>query len=235
MAQKKKKSTGASPSKEFKPEVVNIEVLKPHPRNYREHPEDQIEHIIESIKEHGIYKNIIVAKEFTLLAGHGVWIASLRMGLKELPVIKLDLDPDDPRALKILTGDNEIGGRGEINDRLLSEILKEIKDEDDVGLLGTGYDERMLANLIFITRPASEVKDFDEAAHWVGMPDYEPAEDVIKVIVSFDSEADRKKFMKLIDVNKTRQRSQNGKVWSIWWPDREREDLQSVRWEEVEA
>jgi len=209
----------------FKPETVEISKLHPHPRNYHIHPEDQIEHIIESIKEHGFYRNIVVARDGTILAGHGVVEAMQRMGSTEIPVVRLNIDPNNPHALKILTGDNEVSHLNEVDDRLLSELLKEILDTDEDGLLGTGYDEQMLANLIYITRPASEIADFDAAAEWVGMPEYTEGQNVLKVIVSFRNEEDRMEFARILELKFT------DKTKSTWWPVRERDDRVSVKFE----
>lgn len=48
-------------------EIVSIESLSPHPRNYRGHPEDQIEHLVQSIRENGCYRNIVVARDRSIL------------------------------------------------------------------------------------------------------------------------------------------------------------------------
>jgi len=146
----------------MKIESVKIKDLKPHPSNYREHPDDEIKHLIDSIKENGIYRNIVIAKDNTILAGHGVVMACKKIGIESIDVIRLNIESSSPEAIKVLIGDNEIAHLGMINDRQLSELLKTIKEQDD--LIGTGYDEMMLANLIFISRPTSEIKDFNEAA-----------------------------------------------------------------------
>lgn len=211
----------------FETETVIIASLKPHKRNYRQHPDDQLEHIITSIKEHGFYRNVVIAKDGTILAGHGVVKAAQKMGLAEVPVIRLDVEPDSSQAIKVLTGDNEISHLGEIDDRALSELLKEIKDVDLTGLLGTGYDEMMLANLVMVTRPASEIQDFDEAAAWVGMPEYDEGEERIKAVVSFRTLEDRERFMDLAGIEKPH--STTGKTWSFWWPAKSRDDLSSVK------
>src|SRR2546430_11899104 len=126
--------------------VVPIDMLKPHPRNYRKHPDDELEHIMESIRTHGFYRNIVLAKDGkTILAGHGVVEAARRLGYKEIPAILIDYEPDDPHALKVLVSDNEIAHLAESNDRALTELLREVANAGD--LLGTGYDEMMLANL----------------------------------------------------------------------------------------
>lgn len=202
--------------------------LNGHPRNYREHPDDQIEHIITSIQEHGFYRNIVVSNDNVILAGHGVVKASRRMKLETIPCIVLDIDSESPKALKVLAGDNEIAHLGVINDIVLSELLKDINDFDDNGLMGTGYDEMMLANLLYITRPASEVATLDEAAEWVGMPEIgeetESAES--KVIVNFEKASDRARFFEVLEMEFAHS------FKSIWYPHRERRDIKSVRHQE---
>src|SRR5437764_115147 len=130
-------------------ESVAVSSLRPHPRNYREHPDDQIEHLAASLKEHGFYRNVVIAQDGTILAGHGVIEAAKRLGLETARVVRLPIEADSPAALKVLTGDNEIEHLAEQDDRLLSELLREIAQDDPLALLGTGYDEAMLANLVY--------------------------------------------------------------------------------------
>jgi hypothetical protein len=183
-------------------ELVDVDTLQPHPRNYREHPADQLQHIVESIREHGFYRNVVIAKDGTILAGHGVVKASKEIGLKRIPVIRLPIAPDDPRAIKVLVGDNEIEHLAEQDDRLLTELLKECN--------------------------AHEIKDFDEAAHWVGMPEF-GVEKALRVVVQCRTEEDRQAFLELL--GKPTVRSMQNNVVSIWWPDREIEDRSSLKFE----
>jgi ParB-like chromosome segregation protein Spo0J len=207
----------------------NIENLKPHPRNYQGHPEDQLDQIIASIEQHGFYRNIVVAQDNTILAGHGVVQAVKKMGKTRVPVIRLPLDPDEPRALKVLTSDNEINNLAEVDDRMLTEMLKDIMTEDD--LKGTGFNEQQLANLAMITRPSSEIANIDEAAEWVGLPDFIPEENPqFQVLVSFENEDDKNRFAELLDLNLSDRRKQ-----SSWFPGRQKRDLASVRWVENET
>lgn len=209
----------------YESEIVEVASLKPHPRNYRTHPEDQLAHIMESIKEHGIYRNVVVAKDGTILAGHGVVEASKKLGMLEIPVVRLPLGPNDSRALKLLAGDNEISRIAGVDDRALTELLKEIKIEDPDGLLGTGYDDRQLAALAMVTRPSSEIADFDAAAEWLGMPTFDPGEASVELHVSFPSPEKRDEFMKTMlamdpdagGVRRAREKSVRD-IWSMWWP-----------------
>ena len=207
--------------------------LKPHPRNYRKHPDDQQEHLRRSLRDHGLYRNVITARDGTILAGHGVVEAAQAEGLEQVPVVRLDVEPDDPRALKVLTGDNELARLAEVNDRELAELLRQISEVDAVGLLGTGWDEAMLANLVYVTRPAAEIGDQDDAAAWAGLPDFEAPPQAVQCLVSFDTEADRDAFIKHLGIEAVYHRERG--PWSVWWPPRDRELDVAFRFQEEEA
>lgn len=216
---------------DFPIEMVLVSELKPHPRNYQEHPDDQIEHLIQSVEENTFYRNIVVARDGTILAGHGMWQATKRMGRERIPVIRLDIDPNSSQALKVMAGDNETSHLADRDDRLLTEMLKEIKDSADDGvdgLLGTGYDEMMLANLVYMTRAQDEIEDFDAAAHWVGMPEYDEGQGTLKIIVSFRNKADQMKFVRMLDLKFI---GGIGKTRSVWWPHKEKGDPSSLLFE----
>lgn len=218
------------PDQSMTAEPVAIAELRPHPRNYREHPADQLEHLKASIVEHGLYRNVVIARDGTILAGHGVVQAATALGLETVPAYRLDVGPDDPAALKVLIGDNEIEHLGERDDRLLSELLREVGTLDLDNLLGTGYDELMLANLVMVTRPASEIADFDAAAEWVGLPEYRPEPNVIKLTIAFDSAERRREFLDLIGVRLEVDDS------SFRWPvANQHDDVSSVRFSDADA
>lgn len=214
------------PARTYEPELVALGELRPHPRNYRDHPADQVEHLSESIGEHGFYRNVVAARDGTILAGHGVVEAARARGETRVPVIRLDIDSDDPKALKILTGDNEIARIAEVDDRLLSELLREINAAAE--LLGTGYDEQMLAALVFVTRNEQEIPTADHAADWAaaGMPSFEEFATPYKTVVSFDTAEDRERFLALIEVTVINRKDRE--TWSVRWPPREKEDLSSL-------
>lgn len=198
----------------------NISELKPHPKNYKKHPDDQLQHLINSIKENGIYRTIIISSDNYILAGHGVVEACKKLNLKKVPTLQLNIDSNHIKALKLLTADNEVSHLGEVNERALSEILKDVLDKDT--LLGTGYDEMMLSNLIFITRPKDEIENINAAQEWVGLPEYERSVNPEKITVSFENKKDREKFAEKLGIRLTE------KTKSIWYPHREDDDIKSV-------
>jgi ParB-like chromosome segregation protein Spo0J len=206
----------------FVMERVDIHLLKPHARNYQDHPDDQLEHIIKSIETHGFYRNIVVARDNTILAGHGVVKAALKMGKKRIPVIRLDIDPDEPRALKVITSDNEINNLAVVDDRALTEMLREVMQDDGSDLVGTGFNDEQLTALVMNSRAANEIQSKNEAAEWLGMPDYDPVDVTIKLVVSFKTMEDREQFAELLGYKLT------DKTKSVWYPDRDRDDISSV-------
>jgi ParB-like chromosome segregation protein Spo0J len=212
---------------------MNVADLKNHPQNYQLHPDNQLDQIEASIRQHGFYRNIVVASDNVILAGHGVVQAVKRMGKKRVPVIKLEIASNDPKALKVLTSDNEINNLAKVNDRALTDLLKGLLElEGPSALIGTGFDANQLAALAFTTRPASEMENQDAVAEWVGMPDYEKKPDYPSVNVRFDNDEDRQEFMDRIGATLVNKRI--GNAWAIWYPEREREDIISLRFEQDE-
>lgn len=207
---------------------ADIDTLKPNKYNYRQHPPEQIDHLMKSIKQNGIYKNIVIAKDSTILDGHAVVEAAKQMGIKIVPVKRLDIEPDSDQALKIVISNNELGRFAEADDRKLTEVLKQIKDHAESGLEGTGFDAQKLANLVMVTRPQSEIENMDTAAEWVGMPEYTEQGDTIKLTVNFKNKEDKITFLKML------KEPASEKVRYIWYPHRDKMDLSSVKFEEGE-
>lgn len=214
-------------------ELVDIAVLKEHPRNYRKHPEDQLRHIGESLRQHGFYRNVVVARDNTILAGHGVVKAAQQTGLTTVPVFRLNVLPDSPLALKVLAGDNELTRFADTDDRALTDLLREVAREDESGLLGTGFDEKMLAALVMNTRMSHEIANMDEAAEWVGMPEYDPGDPQIRLIITFKTAEDQQRFAQQhpdITIDKA-----SGRIWTTRWPFTEREDVAGIRFEQASS
>lgn len=134
-------------------EWVSISDLRGHPRNYQAHPEDQLAHLRKSIEEHGFFRNIVIARDGTILAGHGVVEAATSMGRDRVPVVRMPLDPFEPRAIKLLMADNEISHLAQRDEAALASLLVEIRDQADEedgdgALLGTGFTSSMLDDLL---------------------------------------------------------------------------------------
>ena len=122
-------------------ELVPLERLRLHPRNPRKGAVPLIE---ESIRENGFYGAVIAQKSTGyVLAGNHRLLAAREAGLTELPVFWVDVS--DERALKILLADNRTSDVGTYDEEALARLLEEIGAE---GLVGTGYSEEDLAELL---------------------------------------------------------------------------------------
>lgn len=82
----------------LKIEYLPIDALKPYERNAKEHPQEQIEQIKESIRQFGMNDPIgIWGDECLIVEGHGRLIALQELGEKEVPTIRLDHMTDEQR------------------------------------------------------------------------------------------------------------------------------------------
>ena len=204
-----------------KVEHVPIRTLRPHPRNYQTHSPEQLTQIAASIQEHGFYRAVVVAEDDTILAGHGVVLAALQLDLPLIPVIRLPVPPDDPRAIRVMTGDNELNNMAEVDDRALTELLRELYGEGgDQALLGTGFDATQLAAMSFTTRSRSEFDSADEAAEWVGMPDYQPNIKIPILHIQFESKEARQVFVSEHGLGNAHKMDSGKTIWSVTWPPR---------------
>jgi hypothetical protein len=142
-------------------ETVAVAELHRHPQNYKLHPEAQLAHLEQSLRDHGLYRNIVAANDGTILAGHGVWEAAVRLGAETVEVIRLPYGPQDPRAIKLLVGDNEVARLAGVDNTMLAQHLSLLKDATD--LLGTGYGEREIVRFLATYQPTVIPADADES------------------------------------------------------------------------
>jgi DNA modification methylase len=127
-------------------ELVPIERLLPYAGNARIHDHDQIARIAASIARFGWTVPALVDERGVLVAGHGRLLAARHLGLKEVPVIRLDhLTDAEARAYRI--ADNkltEIAGWDE--DALAAELERLGEDGFDLSL--TGFNEEEIGRLL---------------------------------------------------------------------------------------
>lgn len=122
----------------MKIEWVPIGELKPHPRNSRKHDDAQVEQLRASVREFGIMRPILVDEGFTILAGHGLWMALRAEGHETVPVIRRHgLTETQKRAYVI--ADNKLAMNSAWDDAILRAELGELKTVGfDLKLAGFG-------------------------------------------------------------------------------------------------
>lgn len=83
---------------ELKIEYLPIKSLKPYERNTRKHTDYDVGEIAKSIEECGFNDPIgVYGESLTIVEGHGRLLAAKKLGMKEVPCIRLDHMTDDQR------------------------------------------------------------------------------------------------------------------------------------------
>jgi len=128
-------------------ELVPLASMRLHPRNYRSHPPEQLDHLAASFRQFGVLPTTVIARDGTILGGHGVWLTAERLGLDAIPATRLDLDPDSPAALKLMAALNFLGKLALDDEAALAAILTEVAEADTLALLGSGWTADALTAL----------------------------------------------------------------------------------------
>lgn len=117
----------------LKIEYIDIEKLIPYINNPRIN-DNAVDVVAASIKEFGFKNPILINNENVIIAGHTRLKAAKKLGLKEVPVIRVeDLTKNQIKAFRI--ADNKTTEFAEWNMELLELELEELED------MFTGFSE----------------------------------------------------------------------------------------------
>jgi len=120
-------------------ELRDIKTIRPYEKNAKSHPEKQVLQIAASIKEFGFNQPIVVDKNNVIIVGHGRLLAALELGLKEVPVLTVDLTEAQAKAYRL--ADNKLNESPWDMDLVIEE-LKELEGLDfDISLTGFDSDD----------------------------------------------------------------------------------------------
>lgn len=198
---------------------VSVADLIPYARNARTHSESQIAQIAASIREFGFLNPIIVDGGNGIIAGHGRVMAARQLGLDTLPCVEASHLTEAQRRAYVLA-DNKIALNAGFDNDLLQVELADLQEMGfDIELTGFNLGE---ISGILLEREEGET---DAEAEWQGMPEFEDDGPCFrKVVVSFDTPEDVSEFFSIIG------QSHTDKTKSIWFPEKERRDNESMRW-----
>ena len=134
-------------------EYINIDELIPYINNPRTN-DNAVDKVAASIKEFGFKNPIIIDKDNVIIAGHTRLLASRKLGLEEVPVIRAeDLTEQQVKAFRI--ADNKTSEFAEWDFGLLEIELEGLDDEF------TGFDMKELDDMFPDDTEVIE-DDFDE-------------------------------------------------------------------------
>jgi len=119
-------------------EAIQIDALIPYARNSRTHSDAQVAQIAASIKEFGFTNPVLIDAGGGIIAGHGRVLAARKLGLTDVPCIRLDHLTDAQKRAYVIA-DNRLA----LNSGWDTEMLKvEFADLQELGfdLELTGFD-----------------------------------------------------------------------------------------------
>lgn len=142
----------------MKTEMVPIDSLTLADYNPRQISTHDFEKLQASIREFGFLEPVVVNKDSTIIGGHMRVRAAKAIGLKEVPVVRVDLPAGKERALNLAL--NRISG--EWDEDKLAELIHSLKDTPDLALTGFDDDEinELLAGVMDV---ADDDFDVDQA------------------------------------------------------------------------
>ena len=140
-------------------EMVSIGQLLPYARNARTHDDAQVAQIAASIKEFGFNNPILIADDQSIVAGHGRLAAARKLGLTEVPVVRLSHLSDTQRKAYILA-DNRLALNAGWDNDLLKLELQEL-EIDGVDLEMLGFSKEELDGLLNSLEPTEGLTDED--------------------------------------------------------------------------
>ena len=117
-------------------ERVNVSALTAFSGNPRTHSDTQIDQIAASIREFGWTNPILVDAGGVIIAGHGRLAAATRLGLDQVPVIRLGHLSDAQRKALVIA-DNQLALNAGWDEVALSNLVRELDGEKfELDLLG---------------------------------------------------------------------------------------------------
>lgn len=115
---------------------IDINELKPYENNARLHPQEQINKIVNSIKEFGFITPVIIDENNTILVGHGRTQAAKAAGLTKIPYRRITNLTDEQKRAYILA-DNKLSDIAEWDEELLQMELESIS----LDMTAFGFDD----------------------------------------------------------------------------------------------
>jgi hypothetical protein len=129
------------------------------PSNPRLHTSAQIDAIARSIEAFGFNAPILLDKANRIVAGHGRLEAAKRLGLTEVPAIRLE-HLSEHQAKAYMLADNKLTDRSSWDDRKVAIVLKELSEIAlDFEIEATGFEPPEIDLRIQSLEPPEESAD----------------------------------------------------------------------------
>jgi hypothetical protein len=108
-------------------QLIDIDKIKPYPNNAKLHPDEHVTQIVASILEFGFNDPIGITEDGTCLEGHGRLLAAKQIGMKQVPVIRLDQLTEEQKKAYIIAH-NKLTLNSGFDMEKLNEELQSLSD-----------------------------------------------------------------------------------------------------------
>ncbi|EED9388538.1 nuclease [Salmonella enterica subsp. enterica] len=141
----------------LKIEYLPLGKLLRYAKNSRTHSDEQVDQLVNSIREFGFTNPVLIDEKNELIAGHGRLAAAEILELAEVPAIRLkNLSEKQKKAYRI--ADNKLALNAGWDMQLLAEEVRELMDDDfDIDLLG--FHETEIDEMLAVETPPDEGDD----------------------------------------------------------------------------
>src|SRR5712691_1360425 len=131
--------------------LIPLEAIRPHERNYRQHPDAQLVQLEKSHARFSQYRSVVLWSRpdgsYTTVAGHGIIEAMRRRGVKDIRADILLQQTPQTEIDAILIADNTLAQNASDDAEMLTRLLQE---QSDAGfdLAALGSDEETLRQML---------------------------------------------------------------------------------------
>ena len=201
---------------QLKVQLVPTESLAPYqdnPRHIREENYDKLKKSLEEFPSMLDVRPLVAREDGTVLGGNMRLRAAQELGIEQLPVVFVDWDEDKQREFVIK--DNANFGEWDW-EKLANEWT-------DLPLTDWSLPVWNLEQ----AKTIETVNDLDND-EWVGMPEFETASESFKIIIHFESEADRDEY---VAEHEMQFNHKTTGAWSTWHPYRPQRDRNAFEYQ----
>jgi ParB-like chromosome segregation protein Spo0J len=193
---------------------IKVSQLKTNPNNPRVIRDQQFKKLVKSIKDFPemlAVRKLVCTPDFVVLGGNMRLKALQEAGIKEVDVEIVNWDESQQK--QFIIKDNLSYG------------------EWDWEMLANEWDFTELSDWGMNTalfNDAERIEDITKEVDNLGLPEFAIADKTYNVTIHFETEEERDQFVaeKEITISK-----KGTNVWSAWWPEKDRQDLVSLRYE----
>ena len=184
--------------------VADITTLVPNPRNPNVHTKRQIDLLAKIMEFQGVRNPIVVSKRSGFIVkGHGRLAAAQVNGWTSFPVDMQDYD-NEAQEYADMISDNKIQELSDLNLGDVTDLVSEYMPDIDLETLG--FDLGDLGAMVDL------VNKGDENSEWADMPDFNPGENELRIILIFNTELERENYAKEKNISVT---SKMNNQWTV--------------------